>query len=83
MTTPPPQTHTFLKWRFLADFKKYTHTPPQVTTCLHVEAKVAETTEKCQNPQSWQVLNVPERYGNRGNQGWAYLIQIGGANEFK
>ena len=62
MTTPPPQTHTFLKWRFLADFKKYTHTPPQVTTCLHVEAKVAETTEKCQNPQSWQVLNVPERY---------------------
>ena len=38
--------------------------PPQVTTCLHAEAKVAETTEKCQNPQSWQVLNVPERYAS-------------------
>ena len=22
---PPPPTHTLLKWRFLADFKKYTH----------------------------------------------------------
>ena len=61
--TPPP-THTFLKWRFLADFKKYTHTPPppQVTTCLHMEAKVVENAEKCQNPQSWHILNVPERY---------------------
>ena len=26
--TPPPLTHTFLKRPFLADFKKYTHTPP-------------------------------------------------------
>ena len=58
----PPQTHTFLKRRFHADFKKYTHPPPPpVTTCLHAEAKVAETTEKCQNPQSWKVMNVPER----------------------
>ena len=24
----PPQTHTVLKWPFLTDFKKYTHTPP-------------------------------------------------------
>ena len=28
MSSPPPQTHTFLKRRFHADFKKYTHTPP-------------------------------------------------------
>ena len=63
MSTPPPQTHAFLKWRFLADFKKYTHPPPpQVTTCLHTVAKVVESAEKCQNPESWQVLNVPERY---------------------
>ena len=41
--------------------------PPPVTTCLHAEAKVAETTEKCQNPQSWKVMNVPERNTNRGN----------------
>ena len=24
----PPLTHAFLKWPFLTDFKKYTHTPP-------------------------------------------------------
>ena len=61
---PPPLTHTFLKWRFLADFKKYTHPPPppQVTTCLHMEAKLVEIPEKCQNPQSWHIMNVPERY---------------------
>ena len=60
----PPPTHTFLKWRFLADFKKYTHTPPPpyVMTCLHMEAKLVENAEKCQNPQSWHVMNVPERY---------------------
>ena len=64
MVTYPPPTHTFLKWPFPTDFKKYTHTPPppQVTTCLHIGAKVVEIAEKCQNPQSWQVLNVPERY---------------------
>ena len=27
-STPPPPTHTFLKWPFLADFKKYTPPPP-------------------------------------------------------
>ena len=43
--------------------KTHTHPPPpQVTTCLHTEAKVVERAEKCQNPESWQVLNVPERY---------------------
>ena len=67
MVTYPPPTHTFLKWPFLTDFKKYTHTPPppQVTTCLHIGAKVVEIAEKCQNPQSWQVLNVPERYAHK------------------
>ena len=54
--------HYFGISRFVVDFKKYTHTPPQVTTCLHTEAKVVESAEKCQNPESWQVLNVPERY---------------------
>ena len=49
--------------RFLADFKKYTHSPPPqvTTTCLHTEAKVVQGAEKCQNPESWQVPNVPER----------------------
>ena len=28
MVTYPPPTHTFLKWPFPTDFKKYTHTPP-------------------------------------------------------
>ena len=65
MVTYPPPTHTFLKWPFLTGFKKYTHIPPQVTTCLHIGAKVVEIAEKCQNPQSWQVMNVPERYDTR------------------
>ena len=71
MSSPPPQTHTFLKRRFLAHFKKYTHTPPQVTTCLHTKAKVVESAEKCQNPESWQVMNVPERYpGSQRSRRW-------------
>ena len=54
-----------LKLRFLADFKKYTHTPsPQVTTCLHMEARVVEIAKKCQNPESWHIVNVPERYAH-------------------
>ena len=28
VNTYPPLTYTFLKWPFLTDFKKYTHTPP-------------------------------------------------------
>ena len=28
MVTYPPPTHTFLKWPFHTDFKKYTYTPP-------------------------------------------------------
>ena len=27
VTPPPPQIHTFLKWPFLTDFKKYAHAP--------------------------------------------------------
>ena len=62
MVTYPPPTHTFLKRPLLTDFKKYHIPPPQVTTRLHIGAKVVEIAEKCQNPQSWQVMNVPERY---------------------
>ena len=40
VTTPPTPTHTFLKWPFLDDLKKYTHIPPYVVTCLHHEAKI-------------------------------------------
>ena len=29
--TPPPPTHTFLKWPFHTDFKKYTCTPTKGT----------------------------------------------------
>ena len=61
---PPPPNPYISEMAFSCRFQKvytYPPPPPQVTTCLHVEAKVAETTEKCQNPQSWQVMNVPER----------------------
>ena len=27
-----------------------------------MEAKVVEIAEKCQNPESWHIMNVPERY---------------------
>ena len=61
---PSPPNPYISEMAFSCRFQKvYTYPPPpQVTTCLHAEAKVAETTEKCQNPQSWQVMNVPERY---------------------
>ena len=42
--------------------KVYTYPPPKVTTCLHMEAKLVEIAEKCQNPESWHIMNVPERY---------------------
>ena len=62
---PSPPNPYISEMAFSCRFQKvYTYPPPQVTTCLHAEAKVAETTEKCQNPQSWQVLNVPERYAH-------------------
>ena len=34
--------------------------PPGVTTCLHMEAKLVENAEKCQTPQSWHIVNVPD-----------------------
>ena len=56
----PPPIHTFLKWRFLADFKKYTHTPPPPLGD-DMFAHGSKTCRKCQNPQSWHTMNVPER----------------------
>ena len=44
----PPATHTFLKWPFLTDFKKYTHTPPKGTKFWRIGPKVYKTQEKCQ-----------------------------------
>ena len=31
-------------------------------TCLRMEAKLVKNPKKCQNPQSWHIMNVPERY---------------------
>ena len=59
---PPPQTHTFLKWRFLTDFEKHTHTPPKVTTFWCIRPKVEKSLKKCENAPCWQETNVPERY---------------------
>ena len=65
-TSPPsPPTHAFLKWPVLTDFKKYTHTPPYVMTCLHIEAKLVKNPKKCQNTQSWHIMSVPKRYATR------------------
>ena len=36
--------------------------PPYVMTCLHMEAKLVKNPKKCQNTQSWHLLNVPERH---------------------
>ena len=62
MVTYPPPNPYISETAFSHRFQKVYTYPPQVTTCLHIEAKVVEIAEKCQNPQSWKVLNVPERY---------------------
>ena len=64
MATPPSPNPYISEMAFSCRFQKvYTYPPPpQVTTCLHMEAKVVEIAEKCQNPESWHILNVPERY---------------------
>ena len=44
--TPPP-AHTFLKWPFLTNFKKYTHPPPPyVMTCFRMDAKLEKKIPK-------------------------------------
>ena len=46
VTPPPPihpPTHTFLKWPFLTDFRKYTHTPP-------MEQNFGASDKKLRNP---------------------------------
>ena len=64
---PPPKTHTFLKRPFPTDFKKYTHTPPYVVTCLHIGAKLVKNAKKkkWQNAQSWHTMNEAERNGDK------------------
>ena len=61
---PPPPTHTFLRWPFLTDFIKYTHTPPNGTKFWRIGPKVHRNKEKCQNPLCWRTTNVPERYAD-------------------
>ena len=61
---PPPSPNPYIsEMAFSCRFQKvYTYPPPQVTTCLHMEAKVVEIAEKCQNPESWHIMNIPERH---------------------
>ena len=61
---PPPNPY-ISEMAISCRFQKvytYPPPPPQVTTCLHMEAKLVENAEKCQNPRSWHIMNVPERY---------------------
>ena len=70
--TPPPPPHTFLKWPFHTDFKKYAYTPPKGTMFRRIGQKVQKPWEKGQNPPSWRRLTVPERYSSvlcSGGQG--------------
>ena len=62
IVTYPPPTHTFLKWPFLTDFEKHTHTPPKVTTFWCIRPKVEKSLKKCENAPCWHEPNVPERY---------------------
>ena len=64
MVTYPPPTHTFLKWPFLTDFGKHTHTPPKGTTFWCIRPKVEKNLKKCEFAPCWHVLNVPERYAS-------------------
>ena len=64
--TPPPPTHTFLKWPFLTDFKKCTHTPPPPTPR---ERYFGASDEEFKNPEKTPkptklAHNEPQRYSN-------------------
>ena len=58
----PPLTHAFLKWPFLTDFKKYTHTPPYGTKFWCSGRKMEKTLRIHEFAPRWHVMNVPERY---------------------
>ena len=57
----PPLTHAFLKWPFLTDFKKYTHTPPYGTKFWCSGRKMEKTLRIHEFAPRWHVMNVPER----------------------
>ena len=63
-THPLPPTHTFLKWPFLTDFKNmHTSKPPLCDDMFAHQSKTGlKNPKKCSNTQSWQILNVPDRY---------------------
>ena len=58
----PPLTHAFLKWPFLTDFKKYTHTPPYGMKFWCSGRKMEKTLKIHEFAPRWHILNVPERY---------------------
>ena len=58
----PPLTHAFLKWPFLTDFKKYTHTPPYGMKFWCSGRKMVKTLKIHEFAPRWHIMNVPERY---------------------
>ena len=64
----PPLTHAFLKWPFLTDFKKYTHTPPYGMKFSYSGRKMEKTLKIHEFAPRWHILNVPERYTAPGNR---------------
>ena len=73
----PPLTHAFLKWPFLTDFKKYTHTPPYGTKFWCSGRKMEKTLKIHEFAPRWHVMNVPERYGC-GCLGLNPLLRVAG-----
>ena len=61
----PPLTHAFLKWPFLTDFKKYTHTPPYGMKFWCSGRKMEKTLKIHEFAPRWHILNVPERYAEK------------------
>ena len=49
----PPLTHAFLKWPFLTDFKKYTHTPPPLRNEILVL-----WTKNGENPENTRICSA-------------------------
>ena len=61
----PPPNPAFLKWPFLTDFKKYTHTPPYGLKFWCSGRKMEKTLKIHEFAPRWHILNVPERYCNQ------------------
>ena len=68
------ETHAFLKWPFLTDFKSFTHTPPYGTNFWCIRQKIEKTLKQCEFAPRWHITSVPERYIYNNNKSTSHEL---------